>query len=267
MRRTADRRDDGRVLGDGEARVTRRSMTIVVGSHVKHARGVGSSLRSAGQKQRTSLDLSQRRGRVVLRRVDWFFDGCRFVLCIRDERHASFVVAVGAVFAEDTGPRPWIPFRLRVSCGWWSPFARREAAEVRRPFSFVSSCPPHASSTSSSTLLHGAIRPGACPWRPTSSLGGTLGGSCSSTWVGGETPPSRGGPPLRFPFGSPPLGWERTHPSFGFRSWMDEDDPSGPCPLSPRAMGGFLSVQGRCSPCLAEDLPWIDSFPPPLGSD
>lgn len=117
MRRTADRRDDGRVLGDGEERGTRRSTTIVVGNDAKDARGVGSSLRSAGQKQRTSLDLSQRRGRIVLRRVDWFFDGCRFVVFIRDGRHASFFVAVREVFPEDTGPRPWIPILLRVSCG------------------------------------------------------------------------------------------------------------------------------------------------------
>ena len=117
MRRTADWHDDGRVLGDGEERSTRQSTTIVVGNDETDARGVGSSLRSAGQKLWTSLDLSHRRGRIVSRRVDWFVDGCRFVVFIRDGRHASFFVAVREVFPEDTGPRPWIPILLRVSCG------------------------------------------------------------------------------------------------------------------------------------------------------
>ena len=61
---------------------------------------------------------------------------------------------------------------------------------MRRPFTFVSSCPPHASATSSSALFHGAIRPGACPWRPTSSSVGTCGGS-SSSHVGGRRDPSQ----------------------------------------------------------------------------
>ena len=133
---------------------------------------------------------------------------------------------------------------------------------MRRPFSFVSWLLPHASATSSSALFHGAIRPGASPWCPTSSLVGTCGWSSSSTWVGGETPPSHGGLPLRFPFASPPSRWKgpprilrilivyRRGRSFG-------DMPSHP------SCNGTVSVRPREVFPMSRRGPSLDRLSPP----